>query len=679
MPLISNEWKQSLTATEFEYHCENVSLFDIAFYEKSGKIYKRDINNGLLLSHTVIVYDKEDDKKNPKAAVSVNVPKIDLRAKPVFIHSGNYGKYIDNVEADIFDNTIETLKICAIQNGDLFYNYQTQYPNNWAPGIKIFEHEAFTKYTNTDSFFKKNENSYSDCTYGINEADRLEDKKNIILANNNPIFKSKYLSTFPNLDAYNGLYVPYDSPIFNKLFKDFYQIQNSSFDLNNVIVKAGDYIEIDNAVLLYMLKHCYISILCAFYADIIDYKDFNQELAPTSDVVHKNLILSSTNGKFEFDEFSDDNIDSAIKNAHYIPTTTPLVDHYSKILFKNNGNLTEKSYAKYVKDEIFEESNRKLLGGLFTVPFEDGDSDNGKTFTSVILDETKPPVYYDPDSRHGIDSYKDDAPIVVPKDGNLLVDGRIFSTTIDEIWEAIKRIEFGRKPDKEPDGTMSKSDEIGYPYASNEKYKTDFDTRPFNAKKYELDGYVGDPLQIEYDQSASPISFEIKSFVNDPDSIYYNVINEIKSLLKKDFNFNKDELKDLDKILEKVENVSMSMPSDKAYSLRELESLLRGLQFNLAYIVNYAEKYFVRIGSIGKILNAGKPFETAGTLNRLHREYDGTNNTSYQGSASLTPITKERFGKDQDDVPSYSVFLSAAGTWQSVSQCMRLRIVDEEF
>ena len=658
MSRISTEWKQGLSVTEFQYHSENVSLFDLAFFEKNNKIYIRDSTEGLSLSHTVIAYDYDDDKKDPKTAVKIAIPEVDLRAKPLFLHEKNFQKFLSDYSVAEFKNVIDTLKIGAIENGDFYYNYQSSFGKSYSPGIKIFDKDTFMQYVDTDSFLKETNNIYS----AIGYTSDVSKEENVYLSNKDTVFETKYLKEYSNLLAFNGVFIDFNSNLFNSIFVNFYNIQNSTFDVRDFIEKQLKEAKIEDSLILYMLKNCYVSILCAFYADIIDYKDFNQSLAPDSDVVHRNLILSGTADFNRFDKYSDDNKDTSKTTRPYIPVTTPLVDGIADTIETDTMEF------------LFDEQNKDKLGSLQTETFEI--SEGEKPFTSAAFNDSKPPVYYDPHSRNQKSDYID-PPIIVPKDGNLLIDGRIFSTTIDEIWEAIKRIEFGRKSDAD----VHSSNEIGYPYAEG-NLSTEVDTRPVNARKYKFGKKIGDPLKIKYNKDGNPLTFSVESFVSDPTKIYYNVIDELKVLLSTDLSLNEETLENFDNLLNIINGLEKITPSEKAYSLRELESLIRGLQFNIAYVIKYASLYFTRVGSVGKILRKDTYAENAGTISQLHKDFknDGTIDTSYKGTASLEPITSEKFGGNQDEVSSQSVFMSAAGTWQSVSQFMRLRVrTDEEF
>lgn len=658
MSIISNEWKQALTIEDYQPFCETISLFDLAFYENSkNEVFINTKDKGLKLKHTVISYDS-NDINNTKVAIAI--PKVDLRSKPLFIHKNKIPfEYLD------FENMIRSLALPAISEGDYYYTYQQSFSKPYSPGIKIFDKEAFLSLSDTDSFYSQEKNKdFYNLSYGPFIEDE-EEHSDIILSQENSVFETNFLlkeEKYSHLKAFNSLYMDFNNPIFEIIFKRFWGIQGK-FALLDYISSINDtQVEIDDLV-KYMLKNTYINILAYFYADIIDYRDFGQKLTPDANVIHKNILVSSSANLKRFDEQSDDNIDSAKVTRPYIPTTTPLTDNYAK------GATTLDIY-----------NNAEKYGALQTETFENKEESLDEFFTSSAFSPIFPPFYFDKNSRNEASDYIT-PPILVPKDGNILLDGRVFSVTIDELWEAIKRIEFGRDADK---NAKYKTD-VGYPIGED-KYRSDNDTRPLNAKKFKVNenGNIGDPLQIEYEDSGKILSQNVKSWVNDPNKILYNFMIELKSLAASDFediDLNKDDKLELARdLLSKIDTIEEYVPSSNAYSLRELESILRGLEYNLAYVINYSRKYFARVGSIGKIINQGQYNENAGTAYQLHKDYFSGEDTTYKGTASLNPITPEMIGKNQDQVPSYSVFMSAAGTWQSVSQCMRVRIRnDEEF
>ena len=68
-------------------------------------------------------------------------------------------------------------------------------------------------------------------------------------------------------------------------------------------------------------------------------------------------------------------------------------------------------------------------------------------------------------------------------------------------------------------------------------------------------------------------------------------------------------------------------------------------------------------------------------IQESNKIYDEKNikEISVEYNAGLHKINEELFGNDNHDTfLAHTVFMSAAGTWQSVSQCMNVRIRDDE-
>ena len=156
-------------------------------------------------------------------------------------------------------------------------------------------------------------------------------------------------------------------------------------------------------------------------------------------------------------------------------------------------------------------------------------------------------------------------------------------------------------------------------------------------------------------------------------------MNELDILSKKDYN--KETLTQLSDLLVLLENIpEEEIPADQPYSLRELEGLLKGLKYNLAIFVNYANQNFVRAGKLGGEQEKETWNKTAGTLHQLHKDFENKAgiDTTYNGD-NLGIIASEMIPhNDQNKVPSYAVYLAADGQYHSVRQAINIQIRDEE-
>lgn len=693
---LSQEWKQAFAQGEYQSFSQKVSLYDLLFYKNdSGQLSLRagfsstgeNEFYGFKLKHSVIAVDTnyenkvdylynyialdesatdEDIENSKKIKIEAALPTFDLRAKPQFITKDNASIFVDeNLTSSSFEAALKSFMPTKLQESDYFYALQSKSTANYAPGIKVFNEEAVQNLVYADSFNQPLVFAIdSDLT---NKKLAKDSTIDIVLCDEDTTFEKKFLQESSNLRAFSSVAINIGSSFWKNLFFNYYSFEKKP----NLFTYSSDLLSVSLAntkLLQYLLKNCFILLKCPFFADYVDYKDFDQELSKTADVIHRNIMISAS-GDFErFDKLSDDSKDDVATSRPYLPTTIPSIDRFASSLLENS-KLEDVIATAKKKD-----SN---IGYLQTETFETS-LDTQRSSTSMKDSATLAPLWFDPDSRSEASDYND-TPTFMPKNGNLYVDGRIISRSIDELWEAIKRIESGR----DKDSNVSKSTELGYPTSISEENKTTSDTRPALKKMKFLDKSsterIGDPTYITYSTSSS-LTFTVKEWVNNPEKIQYNLMDEIKKLYGWDYSI-EDSLVTVSKALSAIDTLEEYEPAKNPYTLRELESILRGLQYNLAYLIAYSKKNFVRTGKLGKVNNVGKYNETAGTLSQLHRDFQNdeqNKNTQYKNYESLSPIDNDIYGNDQNTVPSKSVYLSANGTWQSVYQFVRLRVRDDE-
>lgn len=472
-----------------------------------------------------------------------------------------------------FKGILKRLGVPSPSEGDYFYEK--------GQGIKIYSKEAALLFSDTDSFKE-----------GFPLALTQSDKRFIERYGVESAFQS--VSFNGREDALNALFTKYWAlPKECDLIEDGYI---SSEGIDPLIAE--------------MLRHTWICVLAYFYADIIDYRDFGQRLTPDAEVVHRNLIISSKGDHRRYDLYSDDDkVDTAKTTRPYIPTTTPLI----------NDNRTPSDVYLHASE----------FGSLQTESLENR-QDGRPFFTPAAAGSI--PFYFDPASRSEPEDYID-APITVPKDGNILLDGRLFSVTIDELWEAIKRIAYGSKP-VDPDDEL---EDVGYP-----KTGVESDTRPLPARQYKFDGHIGDPLHVTYeDDPSGRLKYHVDNWVEGkPIEILVKPLEELVSLLA---TIDEGQAKQV------FDAVKGATPSDRPLSLRELESVLKGVQYNLSLLASYERLHSVQRSQ----------------FYQLHSEQ-----LKFEGRDQLASIEDGDFKK--------RVYLSAAGTWQSVEQTFRLRVRDDE-
>lgn len=700
MKKISTEWKQKFSTTDFDTHSEFISLFDLLFYEKNGEIYTR-VNflkpisdnkcNGLPLEHSIICLDDlcfdNEGKLRPSTDESdieelwktsgfdIAIPKKDLRSKPVFLSAETFSKFIENDDSSL-SSFLSKYKPRALSTADFYYDGQ----RNFASGVKIYDKESLMEYKSVEEF---TDNSiYEDFPTVIEETnfnqnvneDYYRDISDIILCEEETSFEQKYLVGKVKRAFTRICINPTNEKIW-KAFCKYYDLQyNGSYDYGRFIeINQDGTIDISETM-KFLLKNCYFLVRAPFFADIIDYKDFGQSLNKQSKVIHNNLILTKNGDYNRYNKFSDSIDQAADKTRPYFPKTTPSVDLLTKDILKSlradNGTFEEKIQALIDDSEKFESE----IGAIPTETFEQIADNVSPSFTSRGV-SSPVPLWFDPESRKAPQDYSD-LPIIFGKDGNLILDGRIISRTIDELWVAIKTLQSGRDSDL----NIETKSEVGYPYGEEEK-QTEVDTRPSimnHTFKYNSKTKTGDPVLISY-RDEDGLTFNVDSWVNNPNKIKYSILAAFK-YLETTLTTPSDNPEIVCGIIEEIKNLpDKEIPSDKPYSLRELEALLKGLKYNLETFIAYTEQYYAKAGSVGQRLGEGFN-KAAGSAYTLHKEYgkEDFKDTQYKGTESLGKITDDMITSNQDNIPSYTVYLAADGEWHSVWQSMNLRIRDDE-
>ena len=701
MKKISTEWKQEFSTQNFDTHSEFISLFDLLFYQVSDStIYTRlsstynesdhdSYSKGKKLEHSIICFDEDlyNDRGNIKAGENQNekwltsgfdiaIPKIDLRAKPLFLTQSSF-QSLTGVEDTYFSlqSFISTFKPRKLDSSDYFYSGEEDFSH----GIKIFKQDALKAYYYVEDFinetvYKNNDDTSAKPLVTYDTNDTLEEdysnvrmNADIILCEQNINFENKFLTSESHKKAFNSICVNYKNPKIWKSFCKYYNLTyTGSYNYVNFVTVEDDDKVIMTPTMEFLLKNCYFLIRFPVFADIVDYKDFDQSLNKTSRVIHNNLILTK-NGDFNrFDKFEGNTSENAKNTRPYFPQTTPIVDLVAKDLLNKlqvaNATNIQKINALITDSEKLNTD----IGSIPTETFEQLSSNADPSFTSNGRNAPVP-LWFDPYSRKDASEYGD-LPILFSKDGNMILDGRIISKSIDEIWMVIKMLLSGRASDS------ATIDEIGYPKGTEQNESTN-DTRPFIRKhtfKIGSNVKVGDPLMIAY-QDGENLDFNVESWVNDPTEITYKLLNTFTQLTT-------SLGKSIDDIDESIK-AGKSNPAANPYSLRELEALIRGLQYNLESFISYTSQFYAKGGATGHVDETNKNKAIAGSLYTLHKEY-GVNNrkdTWYTGIDDLGQITNDMITNNQNEVPSYSVFLAADGKWHSVSQCMNIRIRDDEF
>ena len=201
-----------------------------------------------------------------------------------------------------------------------------------------------------------------------------------------------------------------------------------------------------------------------------------------------------------------------------------------------------------------------------------------------VIPQLYHPGYYDPETRIFPGSYRIDTnpgtgeliinkgaldrateyshtPTVIPKDGNIITDGRILSPTIDELWQYIKRLVDGRPADFNIIGETKAYNQFNdfgtfipaieqtenpkdtrLPIAQNFRFVNDIKER--NVGQYDFIQKIGDPLSVkvvktlenqsvivntvpEFPAADNSERLVVDYFINIPDNFSYSIFDSL--------------------------------------------------------------------------------------------------------------------------------------------------------
>ena len=339
-----------------------------------------------------------------------------------------------------------------------------------------------------------------------------------------------------------------------------------------------------------LLKNTFVWVRAPFYADYIKPDDFEQSLTPESKVVHNELMLSGAGDFKKYDmsitqdatipekglndnkNVSQYGLGATSNAAHiddlgfselsmpYIPKTSPTVDIYTSNLLdeeellrgiKNIGDKDSTNYSSKISlskesTQIQNFLDQKVSGNDMIIrglPVAAINRDNAVDSENTSPESLIPPNWFDPENRYSDKYYSEMTkfPTVVPKDGNLYVDGRIIGPTIDEIWIMLKKLTGGRLSDDDSK-TRAATLDIGIPVGTS-NHSNNTDTTMTEVPDSEFNFKIGkglkygDPIDFKYnvtvdDEKTKLYSqkLEITKFVNQNDTIAYPVYNSLKLL-----------------------------------------------------------------------------------------------------------------------------------------------------
>lgn len=415
-----------------------------------------------------------------------------------------------------------------------------------------------------------------------------------------------------------------------------------------------------------ILKNTYVWVKAPFFGDYIMPNVFDQDLTEGSNVVHNNIVISETADFNKYDRTTSEENGNDTTTYPYIPQTGPGIDL-----------LTPAIAAKASVTGLEPNDLSKLTSHTIETIIETGDKVNNNVIGSLRFAPNLRagalnalPMYFDPEADYNVDmdlvgkaSNKRHLPALLPLGGNIYADGRIISPTIDELWVYIKMMTEGRQLDtgvnlspQEEDmaRAYSKSQDRMNIAATTLTIAADNEYR-FNIPS--VGNKVGDVIGTLVDHTSNENKVLVSKFVNNNDSIKYQIfqaLNHVSSIVTK-FDLSEDKDRDIKNftawktvdptrgVLEHNgtasvgddNNFNIWQPRESApYSLRELEALIKGNKYNLITLTRFLQENFSVVGPLGYKYYGNEttdsigtfgfdhPEQGAGSLYQFHREYN---------------------------------------------------------
>lgn len=742
-------WKVPFSPKITQANVGLYSLFDLFFYENGNTIYRRYApiqgeSKGTNLEHDIICYNNSIYNGNT----------VD-RAKETYSTWATMGFDIGYVEFDPRAK-YRTVTLKTVAESNPASGGAQTYGKGDPITVRVYDRDAalipqtvlemvtassriFGRYDeeSVDNASWQNAH-YKPYTVGSNE-DAETYSSDIILCSPDTVFNNTLIGK-EGYDSYNKICLN-----INNLSSLFYQsiIENSDLKTNETanfvteddlfglrIVHAASiqtlFDENDNENtrnIIDVLKHTYVWVRCSFFGDYVKPDSFNQDLNQNADVRHGNLMISTTGDFNRYDDatsmydstgqlYTDEYLSK--KTRPYLAQTAPSEDILSAQIAKtagvNNYDQTKLStLGKQVEalQKASEKDDASVIGSLWNDTLARDRSANGETVGQ--LDHLTPPMYFDTEANkdYELDYH---VPVLVPKTGNIITDGRIVSPTIDEIWTYFKKLVSGHDADEvNYEGTKAEQD-VGL-IVNHDSHSTNAqDTRikegaAINWDIETVDGKLstykrGDPIELAIVPGDGVVeTLNVKNWVAAPESFKMVVFDFLQKVSERATTFegdyengtyylnnkvdssvgshdilnetakdsNNKHIKNNDLITEDYQYG----PRAKPYSLRELEAALKNVKYNLNTLMQYLFANYTVNSQLIKRTNQDTTAEDYDPTNRqasglyqFHRDYnsimDGPNTwfnkrTGEKDHKSITPKTGASAVFDDSGLNSYAM------------------------
>lgn len=357
-----------------------------------------------------------------------------------------------------------------------------------------------------------------------------------------------------------------------------------------------------------------------YLGDFIDERLFQQELTPRSSVVFKDMNI----GKSEEDHEND-------MTLPYLPQTVPMIDSdFDAEIYENLKKVIEDPTLRI-----------KHIANQSKVVTQDGS-------TPIV-----PPTLFDIDTAEMLElekAYPAIRQVQMPNHGNVRVEERIVSKTIEDIWKYLKYLAEGQADDILPEFFGFKSDALQgetvhtitreNPRIAEKadrivdilNWETLYDIEEENAAQF-IHRYMKPTGYRVTESLDKPIDYKLKSYFNNEshESKYmenydddYEFVDDSSSYLEPLVNI-LNEIKDGSngesavEAIERLANLDTIHHPYKEYldhprNLRSIERELESIKFNLLVLADFLQNTMVVQGYKGTPTNSG-------TLYQLHKGY----------------------------------------------------------
>lgn len=686
-------WKVWMAASPTNPTVNLVSLYDLLFDEE-GNFHKKDgldfnKTTGAKLGHDIIInnkaiqvgnsgqYTSEASKMEDWMLYSVDIGLVsyDTRSKAKI-----YNFPDSALSATCFDGAFTKAAAPRIY---LYDKAAAKYP---VTTKDIYMNEELGSY---NTIYRGNDNvSSTDFSSMLNRFtigntdDQGTVNNDIILSGSDSVFNASItfddkkaawtrICLNPSSAAVTRLvYAAVSSLCGDLAIKDGIKANTSAPTISNTLLSKTLITEHPGAVLFKnLLKFIYVWVKAPFAADYIDPEDFNQDLNQTADVVHRNMVLSGTG---DFNRYADSmsGADETAASRPYIPKNSPLKDYISEAIYSQRGGL-EGLIEDLDTVDIESGELHKNIGSVLSEPvgkkgnFVQVDGADGRTKISPLN-------FFDPEARMEASDYSR-APTLIPKEGNIVTDGRIISPTIDEIWNIVKRLISGRVDDANSQIELNER-ELAQAVNTDTRKKNPNDTRlPRISEENDFQfsigtqTYIGDPIDFEItDVEGNAEAIQVTEFITQPEEITYHIFNKIVEMSNKATTYQNEDENSVDtygqttvsnyfgnrKIPTFKENTSGTTwaPRVSPMSLRELEAAILGNKYNIINNFNFMVENFAVTGGLSKIVkDEDDNILSAGGLYQFHRDYNfnvSNPNTFFEKDGEGTSVDGIQHGLD---------------------------------